>query len=247
MMSLTNRVAIVTGGGSGIGLGVASALAREGCRVVIAGRDPAKLERAAAEATQAGGNGAVLARACDVTDREALADLVAWTQAHAGPPEIVVNSAGINVIRRSMAELAPADFDRLVAVNLTGLFNVLQPVLPGMRARRDGLIVSIASIAGRRALPLAGPGYCASKFGAAGLAGTVGIEERAHGIRVSSIHPGEVDTPILEQRPEPVPAERRAVMVHPEDIAACVVMLAKLPAHVIVPELVITPTYQPFA
>ena len=108
MMSLTNRVAIVTGGGSGIGLGVASALAREGCRVVIAGRDPAKLERAAAEATHASGNGAVLARACDVTDREALADLVAWTQAHAGPPEIVVNSAGINVMRRSMAELAPA-------------------------------------------------------------------------------------------------------------------------------------------
>ena len=172
---------------------------------------------------------------------------MAWTEANAGPPAIVVNSAGINVVRRSMAELAPADFDRLVAVNLTGLFNVLQAVLPGMRARRDGLVVSIASIAGKRALPLAGPGYCASKFGAAGLAATVGLEELPHGIRITSIHPGEVDTPILDQRPEPVPAERRKLMVHPEDIAACVVMLAKLPRHVVVPELVITPTYQAFA
>lgn len=247
-MDLTTSVALVTGGGSGIGLGVAAALAREGCRVVIAGRDEDKLERAAAAAIQtAGGSGAVLARPCDVTDREAVGRLVAWTESEVGPLAIVVNSAGINVARRAMAALEPADFDRLVAVNLTGLFNVFHAVLPGMRARRDGLVVSIASIAGKRALPLAGPGYCASKFGAAGLAGTVGLEERAHGIRVSSIHPGEVDTPILEQRPEPVSAERRATMVHPDDIAACVVMLAKLPRHVVVPELVITPTYQAYA
>ena len=243
---LRGATALVTGGGSGIGLGVATALAREGCRVVITGRDTAKLARAAGEIA-AGAGGEVLPQACDVADREAVGRLMAWTEANAGPPAIVVNSAGINVMRRSMAELAPADFDRLVAVNLTGLFNVLQAVLPGMRARRDGLVVSIASIAGKRAFPLAGPGYCASKFGAAGLAATVGLEELPHGIRITSIHPGEVDTPILDQRPEPVPAERRKLMVHPEDIAACVVMLAKLPRHVVVPELVITPTYQAFA
>lgn len=243
---LRGATALVTGGGSGIGLGVATALAREGCRVVITGRDSAKLERAAAEITAAVG-GDVLPQPCDVADREAVGRLVASMEAEVGPAAIVVNSAGINVVRRSMAELAPADFDRLVAVNLTGLFNVLHAVLPGMRARRDGLVVSIASIAGKRALPLAGPGYCASKFGAAGLAAAVGLEELPHGVRITTIHPGEVDTPILDQRPEPVPAERRQVMVHPEDIAACVLMLAKLPRHVVVPELVITPTYQAFA
>jgi len=243
---LRGTIALVTGGGSGIGLGVATALAREGCRVVITGRDSAKLARAAAEITATVG-GAVWPQACDVADREAVGRLMAWTAAEVGPPAIVVNSAGINVMRRKMAELDPADFDRLVAVNLTGLFNVLHAVLPGMRARQDGLVVSIASIAGKRAFPLAGPGYCASKFGAAGLAATVGLEELPHGIRITSIHPGEVDTPILDQRPEPIPAERRQLMVHPEDIAACVVMLAKLPRHVVVPELVITPTYQAFA
>jgi len=245
--ALAHGVALVTGGGSGIGLGVATALAREGCRVVIAGRDGAKLERAAAEATRLAANAGVLACPCDVTDRAAVGRLVDWTDAHAGPPGIVVNSAGLNVPRRSMAELDPSDFDRLVAVNLTGLFNVLHAVLPGMRRRAAGLVVSIASIAGRRALPLAGPGYCATKFGAAGLAAAVGLEERSRGIRVTSIHPGEVDTPILDQRPEPVSPERRAVMLHPEDIAACVLLLAKLPPHVIMPEIVITPTYQPYA
>ena len=243
---LRGATALVTGGGSGIGLGVATALAREGCRVVITGRDSAKLARAAAEITAPGG-GEVFPHACDVADRAAVDRLVTWMEAEVAAPAIVVNSAGINVARRSMAELAPADFDRLVSINLTGLFNVLQAVLPGMRARRDGLVVSIASIAGKRALPLAGPGYCASKFGAAGLAAAVGLEELPHGIRITTIHPGEVDTPILDQRPEPVPAERRKVMVHPEDIAACVLMLAKLPRHVVVPELVITPTYQAFA
>lgn len=250
MSDARQRVALVTGGGSGIGLGVATALAREGCRVVIAGRDPAKLEAAAAEAAAVAGVAAgsdVLACPCDVTDRGSVAQLVEWTAARAGPPAIVVNSAGINVAKRTMAELAPADFDRMVAVNLTGLFNVLQGVLPGMRARGDGLVVSIASIAGKRAFPLAGPGYCGSKFGAVGLAATVALEEREHGIRITSIHPGEVDTPILDQRPVPVPPERRKAMLHPEDIAACVVMLTKLPRNVIVPELVITPTYQGYA
>lgn len=243
---LCGATALVTGGGSGIGLGVAAALSRAGSRVVITGRDSAKLARAAAEIkTTAGGE--IFPYACDVADREAVGRLVTWTEAEVGPPAIVVNSAGINVVRRSMAELAPADFDRLIAVNLTGLFNVLHAVLPGMRARRDGLVVSIASIAGKRALPLAGPGYCASKFGAAGLADAARLAELPNGIRITTIHPGEVDTPILDQRPEPVPVERRRVMVHPEDIAACVLMLAKLPRHVIVPELVITPTYQAFA
>jgi NADP-dependent 3-hydroxy acid dehydrogenase YdfG len=116
-----------------------------------------------------------------------------------------------------------------------------------MRERRDGLIVNISSIAGKRAIALGGPGYCASKFAATALGTAVGLEERPNGIRVTNIYPGEVDTPILEQRPVPVPAEKRARMVHPEDIAACVVTIAKLPRHVLVPELVIMPLYQEYA
>ena len=145
-----------------------------------------------------------------------------------------------------MCELDPRDFERILAVNCTGLYNVLHAVLPGMRQRRQGLIVSISSVAGKRALPLAGPAYCASKFAATALGTAVGLEERANGIRITNIYPGEVDTPLLDQRPVPVPAERKAKMVHPEDIGACVVALAQLPPHVVVPELIITPTYQEY-
>ena len=242
-MNLSGKIAWVTGGGSGIGLGVALALAGEGCRVVISGRDGTKLRQAAAAHR---GQPPLVDRVCDVSQRDEVAGLVAWVTGELGPLDIVVNSAGVNVVQRRMCELAPADFDRIMAINCTGFFNVLHAVLPGMRERRDGLIVSISSVAGKRALPVAGPAYCASKFAATALGTAVGLEERPNGIRVTNIYPGEADTPILDQRPVPVPAERKACMVHPEDIGACVVALAKLPPHVIVPELVITPTYQEY-
>jgi len=242
-VGLKDKTVLVTGGGSGIGLGIAEALAREGCRVAISGRTESKLREAAARLD---GDRPMLAQPCDVAERDSVRRLVEWAERELGRLDIVVNSAGINVAKRAMHELDPADFDRILAVNCTGLFNVMQAVLPGMRARKEGLIVNISSIAGKRALPLAGPSYAASKFAATALGTAVGLEERSHGIRVTNIYPGEVDTPILDQRPVPVPPEKKAVMVHPEDIAACVVTIAKLPPHVLVPELVITPLYQDY-
>ena len=158
----------------------------------------------------------ILTRACDVADRADVGRLAAWAVQELGRLDIVVNSAGINVARRKMCELDPADFDRVLAINCTGFYNLLWAVLARTCAqRRDGLIVSISSIAGKRAVPLAGPAYAASKFAATALATAVGLEERPNGIRITNICPGEVDTPILEQRPVPVPAEQRPQMVHP--------------------------------
>ncbi len=244
-MELAGKKVLVTGGGSGIGLGIALALAREGCRVAIAGRNEEKLRKAAARFD---GRPAILAHACDVADRGDVGRLFArLAEQGFDPLDILVNSAGINVQRRKMAELDPADWDRVLAVNVTGAFNTMHAALPGMRKQRDGLVVNISSIAGKRALVLGGAAYCAAKFALTALGTAVGLEERPHGIRVTNVYPGEVDTPILEQRPVPVPAEKRALMVHPEDIAACVVTIAKLPGHVLVPELVITPLYQEYA
>jgi NAD(P)-dependent dehydrogenase (short-subunit alcohol dehydrogenase family) len=244
-MELAGKKVLVTGGGSGIGLGIALALAREGCRVVVSGRNEEKLCKAQAQFT---GQPPILARACDVADREDVGGLFAWlAQQGFDPLDVLVNSAGINVSRRKMAELDPADWDRVVAVNLTGAFNCMHAALPGMRRQRDGWIVNISSIAGKRAFVLGGAAYCAAKFGMTALGTEVGLEERPNGIRVTNVYPGEVDTPILQQRPVPVPPEKRAVMVHPEDIAACVVAIGKLPRHVLVPELIITPLYQEYA
>lgn len=244
-MELQGKKVLVTGGGSGIGLGIALALAREGCRVVISGRNEAKLRQAAARFE---GQPPILARACDVSNRGDVQAMFAWLKEQGFEPlDILVNSAGINIARRRMADLDPADWDRVLAINATGAYNTMHFALPGMRAQRDGLIVNISSIAGKRALSLAGPAYCASKFAMTALGTAVGLEERPNGIRVTNIYPGEVDTPILEQRPVPVPPEKRAQMVHPEDIASCVVTIARLPGNVLVPELILTPLYQEYA
>lgn len=243
-MDLKSQTALVTGGGSGIGLGIAVALAREGCRVAIAGRGADRL-RAAAEQYQ--GQPAIQWRTCDVSRREEVAALVEWFEAQWGTPGILVNSAGINVARRTLAELDPADWDRMMAVNASGAFYMTQAVLPGMRRRASGLIVNICSVSGKRSLKLGGVGYCASKFAMSALGANVNLEERENGIRVTTIYPGEVNTPILEKRPTPVPPEKKALMLQPQDIAACVVTIAKLPPTALVPELVITPLYQEYA
>lgn len=243
-MELNDKTLLVTGGGSGIGLAIALALAREGCRAAIAGRDEAKLRAAAA---QFAGQPPMLTHPCDVADRAAVQRLFAWVERQLGPLDILVNAAGINVPKRQMAELDPGDWDRMLAINVTGAFNCIHAALPGMRQRRSGLIVNISSIAGKRAMKLGGAGYCASKFALTALGTTVGLEERANGIRVTNIYPGEVNTPILAQRPTPVPPEKLAQMLMPEDIAALVVTIAKLPPRALVAEVVVTPLYQEYA
>jgi NAD(P)-dependent dehydrogenase (short-subunit alcohol dehydrogenase family) len=243
-MELKGKAVLVTGGGSGMGLAIALALAGEGCRVAITGRNPQRLADAAARFT---GQPAVLTRPCDVADRAAVKELFAHLAGELGPLDILVNSAGVNVRRRAIAELSPDDWDRMLAINATGAFNCIHEVLPQMRARRSGLIVNISSVAGKRALRLAGPAYCASKFAMTALGTAVGLEERPNGIHVTNIYPGEVNTPILAERPTPVPPERLEQMLQPEDVAAMVVAIAKLPPRALVPELVMTPLYQEYA
>lgn len=225
---------MVTGGGSGVGLGTAKALAEAGCDVIITGRNEEKLRSVAGDTLRP--------IACDISNRDDVASLFEKIPA----PEIVVNAAGVNIVDRAMSKLSPQDFDKVVGINCTGFFNVLHASLPSMRERKDGLIFNISSIAGKRAYPLAGAAYAASKFGATGLAYGAGAEEAANGIRITSICPGEINTPILDDRPVPVPDEQKARMVHPEDIASLIVAIAQLPAQVVVPELIIKPTYQEY-
>lgn len=243
-MELKGKIALVTGGGSGIGLATAIALAREGCRVAITGRDEQKLARAVADYI---GDPPIVGYPCDVADRSQVQRLFDQVRNQLGAPEILVNSAGINVRLRKMSELDPADWDRMMAVNVTGAFNCLRAALPDMRKKRSGLIINISSISGKRASALGGPGYCASKFAITGLGTAVGLEERANGIHMTNIYPGEVATPILQYRPTPVAPEKLAQMLQPEDVAAMVVAIARLPERAIVPELVITPMYQEYA
>jgi len=236
-----HATAVVSGAGSGMGRAIAVALAGAGLKVALLGRDRAKLD----ETARAIGDRAIPI-ACDVADRESVDRAVTEALKGLGSIDLLICNAGMNVKPRSMAELDPADWDRMIATNLTGAYNLARAVLPSMRERRRGLIVQIGSVSGLRASVLGGVGYSASKFGQAALGLTLGREERAHGIKSTVIYPGEVETPILANRPVPVPADRLALILQPEDVAAAVLFVARLPARATVPELVITPAVDEF-
>src|SRR5437016_2744666 len=136
-MTLSGKTAVVTGGGSGIGLACAEALARQAARVMIAGRR-AELLRAAAAAYD--GPGELLWHVVDVADRDSVADLFRFAAEKLGAVDILINAAGINIRNRSMAAMSPEQWDEVLAINATGTYNCIQAVLPDMRRRRDGLI-----------------------------------------------------------------------------------------------------------
>lgn len=243
MSILENQVAAVTGAGTGIGRAVAEAFAREGAAVALLGRREEKLLDVAAQLP----GDRVLTCSCDVSSRTQVAGVFERIRERLGVVSLLVNNAGINTVVRGLANIEPSDWDHVVAVNLTGAFNCIRAVLPGMRELGGGVIINVSSIAGKRAAKVAGVAYVASKHGMVGLTHSTNLEEGVHGIRSTVIFPGEVDTPILDVRPEQVPAERRERILRSEDVAACVLLAAGLPPHACVPEIVITPTIQSYA
>ncbi|MEQ8787667.1 MAG: SDR family NAD(P)-dependent oxidoreductase [Pirellulaceae bacterium] len=242
-MSLKGKTAVVTGGGTGIGRGIAQGLAEAGCRVAVGGRREEPLLETAQGFS---GEPPILHHLLDVADRPSVDTFFRWAREQLGSIDILVSSAGTNIKTRTMAEMTPEQWDQVLAVNATGAYNCMHAVLPAMRERGDGLIVNISSIAGKRAAALGGVAYCASKFAMTALGTAVGNEEAAHGIRVTNIYPGEVDTPILLNRPSPVSDEHRARILQADDVAHMVVALAQLPPRAHVPEMVIKPTTQAY-
>jgi NADP-dependent 3-hydroxy acid dehydrogenase YdfG len=243
-MKLANKTALVTGGGTGIGAACALALAREGCQVAVAGR---RLGKLIATAGQFDGQPAIKSHAVDVGDRKSVADLFHWASQEMGRIDILINSAGVNVANRSMAELNPDDWDKLMTINATGAYNCIREALPRMKERQDGLIVNINSTSGLRAGLLGGVAYNASKFAMAALGITVAQEVKELGIRITNVYPGEVDTPILEHRPVPVTAEHRSRILQAQDVASVIVTIALLPPRANVSEIVIKPTIQAYS
>jgi NADP-dependent 3-hydroxy acid dehydrogenase YdfG len=241
MTLLTNKIALVTGGGSGIGLVVARVFLEHGARVAITGRQETRL-RQAAESLQGGKN--LFFDPADLAHVEQVKGLVRRVEEQFGPVDILVNNAGLNVRRRTFRELSPEDWQLLMRTNLDSAYYCIHAVLPAMLQRRDGVIINISSIAGKRASPLGGVAYAASKFGMSALGLCLAAEEKDSGIRVCNIYPGEVDTPILGHRPQPLTAEQRQKILQPEDVAAAVLFVATLPPRANVPELIIKPTSQ---
>ena len=229
------KTAVITGAGSGVGAALALALGAQGWRVALVGRRKELLEAVARQMSGA------LVCPCDIGDAAAVATLGAKILAELGSVEVLVNSAGTNVPRRAFETLSMEDYHSMIDANLNGAYYCTQAFLPQMRERRSGTIVNIVSEAGKAASPKAGPGYVISKFGMAGLNQAINAEERGRGIRACAIFPGDIDTPILEKRPNPPDAAARARMMTAEDIAACAMLAIQLPSRAVIEEMLVRP------
>jgi NAD(P)-dependent dehydrogenase (short-subunit alcohol dehydrogenase family) len=240
-MELEGAVALVTGGGSGIGRATAIALADAGARVVITGRreDPLRDTAAAANSNQP-----VRYRVADLAEAEQVSDLVVWAEEQVGPINLLVNNAGVNVRDRALQSMSVAEWEYVMQVNANGAYYVVHAVLPSMRSHGGGLIINISSMAGVRAGSISGAAYSASKHALNALTAVINEEEGKNGIYATAICPGAVDTPILDNRPVVPSPEQRARILQPEDVAAAVLFVATLPKRAHVPELHIVPAPQ---
>jgi NAD(P)-dependent dehydrogenase (short-subunit alcohol dehydrogenase family) len=243
MPGLKGKVAWITGGGSGIGLAGAQELARAGAHVVISGRTAKTNDSALAELKKAGSAEATL---LDVGDRAAVLKCAADIEKRHGRIDILVTSAGTNVGKRNINVLSLDGWDDVVRINLNGLYYCCHAVIPGMRARKDGLIINISSWAGRYASTLTGPAYNATKRAVIAVTESINAEECQNGIRATSVLPGEVATPILEKRPVPPSQADRARMTQPEDLGKAILFLAEMHPRTCISELIIAPTWNRF-
>jgi NADP-dependent 3-hydroxy acid dehydrogenase YdfG len=236
------RVVWVTGAGSGIGRAAAVAAAGSGSRVALSGRRLGPLTETARLVTDAGGQPLTLP--LDARDLEAVRGAQQQIVASWGEVSDLVLAAGVNTPQRLWRNQSMAGFEDIVATNLTSAVSVIDVVLPGMRASGGGQIVVVSSFSAWRFVPYAGVAYSASKTALAAICESLNAQEAASGIRACHLCPGDVDTDILEQRPEVPDAAARKLMLSPDDVARAVLFVLDSPPRVRIDELVITPVAQ---
>ncbi|MFQ5597056.1 MAG: SDR family oxidoreductase [Nitrospiria bacterium] len=233
MSHLKGQVALVTGGSSGIGFSIASALIEEGMVVAMMARDAKRLEKAAAQLRDAGGE--VIALPGDVSKAEAVKRFVQEVVDEKGRIDLLVNNAGI-YINGAIDTLSESDWDAVQNINLKGAFLCTQAVLPIMRKRQSGYVINISSVAGKMGFGEASA-YCASKFGMMALTESLLEEAVGDHIRSTAICPGYVATPMVAA--VDIPQEE---MIPPGDIALLVKDLLHLSKQTIIKELVVNRT-----
>lgn len=241
MSNNKKRVAWITGGGSGIGLAGAQELAKEGWTVVISGRRKDVLDEAVASIAKSGGKiEAIVLDVSSAADAEKVAKEI--VDKH-GRIDLLVNSAGVNVPKRSWDDITTEGWDKLVDINLSGVMYCMRAVLPAMRAQKDGVIINVASWAGRHVSKMTGPAYTTTKHAVLALTHSFNMDEFKNGLRACCLSPGEVATPILKLRPVPPSAEDMAKMLQPEDLGRTIAFVASMPPHACINEILISPTH----
>lgn len=235
------RVAWVTGGGSGIGEAGAEALATDGWTVVVSGRRKDALEQVVAKIAKSGGKAEAIP--LDVSIAADVNRVAQQILAKHGRIDLLVNSAGVNVPKRSWADMELEGWDRLVDINLNGVLYCMRAVLPAMRKQKDGCIINVASWAGRHVSKMPGPAYTTTKHAVLALTHSFNMDECVNGLRACCLSPGEVATPILKQRPVLPSEQEQARMLQSEDLGRTIAFVASMPPRVCVNEILISPTW----
>lgn len=239
-VNLEGQVALVTGGGRGIGQAISQAVAAAGAHVVIAARTENQVKKVAEEITRAGGRAS--ARAADLSREQDVLALFAYLRQNLGRLDILINNAGMGSFG-PFKDFPVADFDRLVATNLRGAFLCCQQALQIMAPQRQGYIINISSVVGFKGY-LNQAAYTATKHGLMGLTKTLAGEAQEYNIRVSAISPGGVDTAMAD---DARPDLDRSLLLKPEDIARTVLFLLSLSEQAAIDHIYIRRrTSQPF-
>jgi 3-oxoacyl-[acyl-carrier protein] reductase len=235
--SLAGQVALVTGGGRGIGAAIAEELAGLGATVVICGRTRATLEKTA-ERIRATGR-LCQALECDVTQLAAVEELAARVEQSFGRADILINNAGVGGFSTPLHQLPPEEWERTLHTNLRAVYYMIRAIAPLMIHAGKGDIINISSGAGKNPLPN-GAAYAASKWGLNGLSYSVAEELRAYHIRVALICPGSVQTEL-----GPHSGKDPNKMLQPEDVAHVVAMMVTQAPQSFASEVVLRPTQKP--
>jgi short-subunit dehydrogenase len=238
MVFINKHRALITGASSGIGRATALAFAEAGIDLALVGRSAEKLGEVAA-AISSGANGVeVKLYPLDLSRVEQVRDEVSAIAADFGDLDILVNNAGMGSTG-DLASLSLTDWQQMINLNLTSVLQCIQGVLPGMRDRQRGMIINIASIAAHQAFPGWGA-YSVSKAGLVSLTKVLAAEERSHGIRVVTVSPGSVDTPIWDA--DTMPDFDRSQMLTPIVVAQSILHTALLPPQAVIEELIVMPS-----
>ena len=237
MNSLKNKIVLITGGSTGVGFSIAEKMIENGATAIFTARNEEKLQLAC---EKLGENAHYYI--CDVANRPLVKELVDWVENKFGRIDILVNNADTNTLKRPIAEMPPEDWDRILAVNATGAYNVVYYVLPLMRKQKSGLVISISSIAGSVPSSRGGFAYSASKHAMTVLTKLVADQEVKNGIRATVISPGRINTPFLAMVPGPLDEEYRQKILQPQDVTQVVLFVCQLPEHVLIPEVSMMPT-----
>jgi len=241
--SIGNRVAVITGGTRGIGRAVAQRLLEEGARVAICGTRQKSVDDALRILSA---KGDVFGMVADVSKLDDVRSFVRGVKQRFGGIHILINNAGAGIFR-SVADLAPEEWERMISLNLTGVYYCCHEILPIFSQAGSGDVINISSLAGKNGFA-GGAGYNASKFGLNGFSEAMMLDHRHEGVRITTIMPGSVNTDFGGNQPESgrdSNSDRNAWKIAPEDIAEIVMAVLRMPRRTMISQIEVRPSRPP--